>query len=158
MLIKKKIKKAKRQLEGRLAGKAEDFIHQLSERWKLKERMEQANRWAEAHRKQTVVLTIGALILSILLNVLLSLSTTKQEDSPVGSIENVQPMFTGLQQIQNTKDYHLRQMNDLALRGQHIKEELDSLVHLPMKTHQDSLLIISKYKQLEMIVENLKRQ
>lgn len=76
----------------------------------------------------------------------------------VGSIESVQPMFTELQRIQKVKDYHLRQMDGLALRGQHIKEELDSLVHLPIKTHGDSLRIIAKYRQLEMIAKNLKQQ
>ena len=130
-------------MDAEVMGCMETFIRQLSMRWRVSERIEQANRWADAHRKQTVCLTISA---------------PKQGENMVGSIESVQPMFTELQRIQKVKDYHLRQMDGLALRGQHIKEELDSLVHLPIKTHGDSLRIIAKYRQLEMIAKNLKQQ
>ena len=74
----------------------------------------------------------------------------------VGEIENVQPMFAGLQSIQNGKNVQVREVGQLALRGQQLKWELDSLVRIPIKTHQDSTLIIYKYRQLEMIVTNLK--
>lgn len=156
--MKKKIKKTKEKMDAEVMGCMETFIRQLSMRWRVSERIEQANRWADAHRKQTVCLTIGALVLSIALHLLLTLSAPKQRENMVGSIESVQPMFTELQRIQKVKDYHLRQMDGLALRGQHIKEELDSLVHLPIKTHGDSLRIIAKYRQLEMIAKNLKQQ
>lgn len=76
----------------------------------------------------------------------------------VGEIENVQPMFAGLQSIQNGKNIQVREVGQLVLRGQRLKGELDSLVRIPIKTHQDSALIIYKYKQLEMIVANLKHQ
>ena len=44
----------------------------------------------------------------------------------------------------------------LALKGKAIKHELDSLVSLPFKTKKDSTEIIIRYRQLEMIVRNLK--
>ena len=68
----------------------------------------------------------------------------------------LQPMFAGLQSIQNGKNVQVREVGQLALRGQRLKWELDSLVRIPIKTHQDSTLIIYKYRQLEMIVTNLK--
>ena len=60
--------------------------------------------------------------------------------------------------IQNGKNVQVRGIGLLVIRGQRLKWELDSLVHIPVKTHQDSMLIISKYRQLEMIVANLKHQ
>ena len=47
-------------------------------------------------------------------------------------------------------------MEGLALKGKAIKHELDSLVSLPFKTKNDSTEIIIRYRQLEMIVRNLK--
>ena len=38
-----------------------------------------------------------------------------------------------------------------------LKHELDSLVQLPDKSHEDSMQIIIKYKQLELIVNNLEK-
>ena len=43
----------------------------------------------------------------------------------------------------------------MTMRGKEIKHELDSLVNIPLKTHDDSVQIVIKYKQLEMIVRNL---
>ncbi len=45
----------------------------------------------------------------------------------------------------------------MARKGQVLKHELDSLVNLSSKTHEDSLMIVSKYKQLELIVNNLEK-
>lgn len=156
--MRKRIKKVKRQVDARVVGRAESLVRRLSEKWKLRERIGRANKWADAPRKQTMCMTIGALVFSFVLNVLLTLSVPREDTNIVGSIESVQPMFTGLQHIEDTKDYHLRQVDHLALQGQLIKSELDSLVRLPVKTHQDSMTIITKYRQLEMIVKNLKRQ
>jgi hypothetical protein len=47
-------------------------------------------------------------------------------------------------------------MEGLAARGQLIKKELDSLVKIPEKSHDDSVRIIVRYKQLEVIVGELK--
>ena len=101
-------------------------------------------------------MTIGALVCSLCLGIVVSLYTPQPSKDIVGEIENVQPMFAGLQSIQNGKNVQVREVGQLALRGQQLKWELDSLVRIPIKTHQDSTLIIYKYRQLEMIVTNLK--
>ena len=44
---------------------------------------------------------------------------------------------------------------ELTNRGQKLKHELDSLVHLPIKTHKDSVDIMVKYRQLEIVVKAL---
>ena len=78
------------------------------------------------------------------------------EQNPLTGIEKVRPMFDGLQSIQDRKIYQIRQMEGLAARGQLIKKELDSLVKIPEKSHEDSVRIIVRYKQLEIIVGELK--
>ena len=73
-------------------------------------------------------------------------------------VETVEPMFRGMQRIQNAKAYQANQIQEMTNKGQMLKHELDSLVRLPVKSHQDSVQIIIKYKQLELIVNNLEGQ
>lgn len=72
-------------------------------------------------------------------------------------VEPVEPMFIGMQRIQNAKAYQVNQVEEMARKGQILKHELDSLVRMPRKTHDDSLQIVIKYKQLELIVNNLEK-
>ncbi len=141
----KRAKEAKGRWEQETKGKLESFVRKLSLQWKIRERIDAANAW-----------TIGALVCSLCLGIVVSLYTPQPSKDIVGEIENVQPMFAGLQSIQNGKNVQVREVGQLALRGQQLKWELDSLVRIPIKTHQDSTLIIYKYRQLEMIVTNLK--
>ncbi|MFC2511443.1 MAG: hypothetical protein ACFNWT_00260 [Prevotella denticola] len=159
--MKKKMKRAKEskaRWEREAKGKVESFVRKLSRQWKIQERIDAANAWAVKHPKHTVAITIGALVCSLGLGIVVSLYTPQSNRDIVGEIENVQPMFAGLQSIQNGKNVQAREIGQLTLRGQRLKWELDSLVHIPVKTHQDSMLIVSKYRQLEMIVVNLKHQ
>ena len=154
----KRAKEAKARWENEAKGKVESFVKKLSLQWKVRERIDAANAWAVKHPKRTATMTIGALVCSLCLGIVVSLYTPQSSKDIVGEIENVQPMFAGLQSRQNGKNVQVREVGQLALRGQRLKGELDSLVHIPVKTHRDSMLIISKYRQLEMIVANLKHQ
>ena len=154
----KRAKEAKARWENEAKGKVESFVKKLSLQWKVRERIDAANAWAVKHPKRTATMTIGALVCSLCLGIVVSLYPPKPSKNIVGEIENVQPMFAGLQSIQNGKNVQVREVGQLALKGQRLKGELDSLVRIPIKTHQDSALIIYKYKQLEMIVANLKYQ
>ena len=154
----KRAKEAKARWENEAKGKVESFVKKLSLQWKVRERIDAANAWAVKHPKRTATMTIGALVCSLCLGIVVSLYTPQSSKDIVGEIENVQPMFAGLQSRQNGKNVQVREVGQLALRGQRLKGELDSLVRIPIKTHQDSALIIYKYKQLEMIVANLKHQ
>ena len=154
----KRAKEAKARWEQEAKGKMESFVRKLSRQWKIQERIDAANAWATKHPKRTATMTIGALVCSLSLGIVVSLYTPQSSKDIVGEIEDVQSMFAGLQSIQNGKNVQVREIGQLTLRGQRLKWELDSLVHIPVKTHQDSTLIVSKYRQLEMIVANLKHQ
>ena len=60
-----------------------------------------------------------------------------------------------MRRIQENKTYHVSQVEKMTMRGKELKHELDSLVRIPLKSHDDSVKIVVKYKQLEMIVKNL---
>ena len=143
----KRAKEAKTRWEQETRDKVKSFVRKLSLQWKIRERIDAANAWAVKHPVCSLCLGIGV-----------SLYSPQSSKDIVGEIENVQPMFAGLQSIQNGKNIQVREVGQLVLRGQRLKGELDSLVRIPIKTHQDSALIIYKYKQLEMIVANLKHQ
>ena len=155
--MKKKIKRWKMSVETETRKQAEGLIHKLFTKWRLKERIDYANRWALRHKGKTLGWTVGLLFSSLFVGFILSLCQTGEaEQNPLTGIEKVKPMFDGLQSIQDRKTYQIRQMEGLAARGQLIKEELDSLVKLPEKSHEDSARIIIRYKQLETIVVELK--
>ena len=154
----KRAKEAKTRWEQETRGKVKSFVRKLSLQWKIRERIDAANAWAVKHPKHTAAMTVGALVCSLGWGIAVSLYSPQSSKDIVGEIENVQPMFAGLQSIQNGKNVQVREVGQLALRGQRLKGELDSLVRIPIKTHQDSALIIYKYKQLEMVVANLKHQ
>ena len=154
----KRAKEAKTRWEQETRDKVKSFVRKLSLQWKIRERIDAANAWAVKHPKHTAAMTVGALVCSLCLGIVVPLYSPQSSKDIVGEIENVQPMFAGLQSIQNGKNIQVREVGQLVLRGQRLKGELDSLVRIPIKTHQDSALIIYKYKQLEMIVANLKHQ
>ncbi|MCI1682820.1 MAG: hypothetical protein LKI39_09725 [Bacteroides sp.] len=155
--MKKKIKRWKMSVEKETRRQAEGLIHKLFTKWRLRERIDYANRWALRHKGKTLGWTVGLLFSSLFVGFILSLCQTEEvEQNPLTGIEKVKPMFDGLQSIQDRKTYQIRQMEGLATRGQLIKEELDSLVKLPEKSHEDSARIIIRYKQLETIVVELK--
>ena len=154
----KRAKEAKARWDQEAKGKMETFVRKLSRQWKIQERIDATNAWAVRHPKRTAAMTISALVCSLGLGIVVSLYTPQSCKDIVGEIENVQPLFVGLQSIQNGKNVQVRGIGLLVIRGQRLKWELDSLVHIPVKTHQDSMFIVSKYRQLEMIVANLKHQ
>ena len=104
-------------------------------------------------------MTIGSLLVMLVIG---SLMTFTEENEPQGNVIEgiavVNPMFQGLQLIQDNKTYQLSQMENLTMRGKKLKHELDSLIHIPLKSHDDSLQIIIKHRQLELIVNNLENR
>ena len=67
----------------------------------------------------------------------------------------VKPAFDGMRRIQRLKNLQVDQTIEMTSKGKQLKHELDSLVHLPLKSHMDSVDIMVKYKQLELVVKYL---
>ena len=67
----------------------------------------------------------------------------------------VKPAFDGIRRIQRLKSMQVDQTVELTNKGQQLKHDLDSLVRLTVKSHQDSVDIMVKYRQLELVVKYL---
>ena len=58
--------------------------------------------------------------------------------------------------IQANKEAQRRRLMEITGDGQAVKQELDSLIAIPLKSHDDSICIIRRYRHLEQIVKSLK--
>ena len=113
------------------------------------------NQWAEKHKKRTVTITIGILTLSLILGSWLTFSSDSNESELFSDMTDVRPDFEGMRRIQRMKSLQVEQTTDLTNRGQRLKRDLDSLIAIPVKSHKDSVNIMVKYHQLEIVVDYL---
>ena len=135
------------------------MLWSLFKRAKVRERTEKANRWAENHKRQTAMMTVGSLFLLLVLGTAMTfLGGEEKEENILEGITPVNPMFQGLQRIQDAKAYQVAWLDRMALDGRRLKRQLDSLIRIPDKTHDDSLQILIKHRQLEIIVDNLENR
>ena len=124
-----------------------------------------ANRWARKHPRRTFACVVGSLAFLLTGNiagdVLLTGNRETDEAAWTGTeslngIALVEPMFQGFRTIQANKNVHRTTLMELTGWGQKLREELDSLIALPRKSHADSIRIVQRYQQLEHIVQSLK--
>lgn len=126
---------------------------------RCRERIEKANRWAENNKGRTAAMTVGTLLLLLVIGTVMTFTDKEEGDGNImEGIAPVNPMFEGLQRIQDNKAYQLSQVEKLTMKGKVLKHELDSLIHVPVKSHDDSLQILIKHRQLELIVNNLENR
>jgi hypothetical protein len=151
--------KKKRKSEPRHNRLFRLMLWSLFKKAKLRERTEKANRWAESHKRQTAIMTVGSLFMLLVIGTVMSFFGGEgQEENIMDGITPVNPMFRELQRIQDGKAYQTAWLDKMALDGQQLKRQLDSLIRIPDKTHDDSLQILIKHKQLEIIVDNLENK
>ena len=143
------LKKTKARKDAKIAAAVKDFLT----KFKLKEKIDLANQWADAHKKKVTIITIGTLTLSLIIGSWLTLTEDYNEADLFSEMAEVP--FDGMRRIQRLKNIQVDQTMELTNRGQKLKHELDSLVHLPVKSHKDSVDIMVKYKQLEIVVKAL---
>ena len=130
-------------------------IRSFLSHFKIRERIDRMNQWAEKHKKRTVTITIGILTLSLILGSWLTFSSDSNESELFSDMTDVRPDFEGMRRIQRLKSLQVEQTTDLTNRGQRLKHDLDSLIALPVKSHKGSVDIMVKYHQLEIVVDYL---
>lgn len=140
-------------------------LGEVGNRFRLGGRIRLANRWARKHPRRTFACVVGSLAFLLAGNiagdVLLTGNRETDEATWTGTeslngIALVEPMFQGFRTIQANKNVHRTTLMELTGRGQKLREELDSLIALPRKSHADSIRIVQRYQQLEHIVQSLK--
>lgn len=155
-LFGKKKKNKKQKKDPKHVRMIRIMLWRLFKRIRLRERIMKSNEWASQHIGTTASITISLLSVSLLAGILITVLTPEGEENPsFEGIVLVSPMFDGMRRIQENKTYHVSQVEKMTMRGKELKHELDSLVRIPLKSHDDSVKIVVKYKQLEMIVKNL---
>ncbi len=152
-------KKKKEKKESKPTRMFRLFLWYLFKKTRCRERIESGNRWAEQHKGRTSAMTVGTLLLLLVIGTVMTITEKKEPDSNIiEGIAEVNPMFQGLQRIQDNKAYQMSKMGEMTLKGKRLKHELDSLIRIPSKSHDDSLQIVIKHKQLELIVNNLENR
>ena len=135
--------------------KIAEGIKSLTDKFKLKDKIAKVNQWADKHKKRVSVITISMLMLSLVIGSWLTLTSTYNEADMLSDFTEVKPAFDGIRRIQRLKSMQVDQTVELTNQGQQLKHDLDSLVRLPVKSHQDSVDIVVKYRQLELVVKYL---
>ena len=136
-------------------AKIAEGIKSLTDKFKFKDKIAKANQWADKHKKRVSVITISMLMLSLIIGSWLMLTSTYNEADMLSDFTEVKPAFDGIRRIQRLKSLQVDQTVELTNKGQQLKHDLDSLVRLPVKSHQDSVDIVVKYRQLELVVKYL---
>ena len=144
-------KRAKAKKDDKIA----EGIKSLTDKFKLKDKIAKVNQWADKHKKRVSVITISMLMLSLVIGSWLTLTSTYNEADMLSGFTEVKPAFDGIRRIQRLKSMQVDQTVELTNKGQQLKHDLDSLVRLPVKSHQDSVDIMVKYRQLELVVKYL---
>lgn len=151
--IKKKLQDSRQQTHQAFADWLRPKMAAIGIRWRLTARIRLANAWASKHPKRVFAYVTGTLFLLLIGSILSDGRETEEPD--VGTIAGMGPMFNGFHTIQANKERHCTTLMELVTDGLSIREELDSLIAVPHKTHRDSIRIIKRYKQLEHIVKSL---
>ena len=94
-------------------------------------------------------------LLSLIIGSWLTLTATYNEADMMSGLSDVKPAFDGIRRIQRLKSMQVDQTVELTNKGQQLKHDLDSLVRMPVKSHKDSVDIMVKYRQLELVVKYL---
>ncbi len=137
----------------RLAGRI-----RLANIWKyrLAGRIRLANIWARKHPRRTFAYVTGSLVFLLASTVLIDgIGQQNNREPDVSSIAQLEPIFAGFRTIQANKSVHRTTLTELTHEGQLLREELDSLIAIPRKSHQDSIHIVQSYNRLESIVKSL---
>lgn len=144
-------KRTKAKKDAKIASAFKAFFGKL----KIKEKIEHANKWADANKKTVSVVTVGILMLSLVIGSWLTIESRNAGNGMLSGLADVKPMFDGMHRIQRVKDLQVEQTLEMTNKGKQLKHELDSLVALPVKSRKDSTDIVVKYKQLELVVKYL---
>lgn len=142
-----------------------DYFKEAVTEWSthkdIPNKVERLNEYANANKQQTIYLTLGILFSLFILSTALTCSrynrqaTNEEAVLPLNQIEDISSVIEGKQRIEEVKRQHANALTSLITEGKRVRQELDSLMALPTKSHQDSLEIIRKHKQLQIIVNHI---
>ncbi len=155
--INKTIKDNRIKTHQAVCGSLKPRMNAVGTRWRIAARIRLANSWATKNPKKTFGYVVGTLLMVLLVDVAFTGARAEMNNPELARIANVEPIFNGFRTIQANKEAHRKTILELTSQGQSIRQELDSMIRIPVKSHADSIGIIKRYNSLENIVKSLKQ-
>lgn len=129
--------------------------YKIGKKYGIGSKIAKANAWADGHRRKTAGILFSVNACIYLVGFLLCMSGNDDASSisnPMQDFAQVQPMFTQLHRIEDMKTVERSTFVRLSNRAVNLKREVDSLMAKTDKTHQDSVLTLEKYDELQAIM------
>ena len=130
--------------------------YKLGKKYGIGEKVAKANAWAEGHRRKTAGILFSVNTCIYLIGFILCMSGNQTDGSsikdPMQDLAQIQPMFSQLHRIEDMKTVQKKTYVQLSNQAVKLKREVDSLMAMPRKTHQDSVLALQKYDELKTIL------
>lgn len=157
MKIRKKLRESRLRTRLQIRAWLQPKLGKAGERLRLVGRIRLANIWARKHPKRTFACVTGVLSLLLVCSLVTGNDRPDNVDEQdISAIASMEPLFQGFRTIQSNKGLHRATIQELADSGRAIRQELDSLIAMPKKSHGDSLQIVRQYRRLENIVKFIK--
>ena len=154
MRIRKKLRESRLRTHLQIRAWLQPKLGKAGERLRLVGRIRLANIWARKHPKRTFACVTGVLSLLLVCSLVTGNDRPDNVDEQdISAIASMEPLFQGFRTIQSNKGLHRATIQELADSGRAIRQELDSLIAMPKKSHGDSLRIVRQYRRLENIVK-----
>ena len=130
--------------------------YKMGKKYGIGEKIAKANAWADGHRRKTAGILFSVNATIYIVGFLLCMSGNEVDGNsiqdPMQDLAQIQPMFSQLHRIEDMKTVQKHTYVQLSNRAVRLKREVDSLMAMPRKTHQDSVLALQKYDELKMIM------
>jgi len=136
--------------------KARLWGYKMGKKYGIGEKIAKANAWADGHRRKTAGILFSVNFCIYIIGFLLCMSGNDANGNsiqdPMQDLAQIQPMFSQLHRIEDMKTVQKHTYVQLSNRVVKLKHEVDSLMAMPGKTHQDSVLALQKYDELKTIM------
>ena len=129
--------------------------YRMGKKYQIGDRINKANAWANAHRRKAAGIALAVNFCIYLIGFGMCFADSKANNGitdPMQDFAAVQPMFAQIHHIHDMKQVEKSSFVALTGRVVKLKHEVDSLMDMPGKTHQDSILALEKYDELKMIM------
>ena len=136
--------------------KARIWGYKFGKKYGISDKIAKANAWADGHRRKTAGILFSVNTCIYIIGFLLCMSGSEADGNsikdPMQDFAQVQPIFSQLHRIEDMKAVQKRTYVQLSNRAVKLKREVDSLMAKSRKTHQDSVLALAKYEELQTII------
>ena len=147
--LKKKIGENKTKAQNAVIDFLKPKVIRLGAKLRLAGRIRLLNRLAAKNPQKTFAITVSTLSILVLVSFI---NPKEEEQRSISDLVNSAPDLQAMTHIQNEKDNQRRMIADLAHEAAKAKEEADSLLRLPVKTHGDSVRILQCYNKMKIII------